>query len=200
MGISTISSYRGAQLFEIVGLSEQVTALCFPDADSKIGGATFIHLQHDIEQLVRDAWLPRKKISQGGLLKYIHGGEYHMINPDVVRTVQDAVRSGDFEDYRKFSQIVDNRPVSAIRDLFGLREDITPISVDEVEPIATILKRFDSAGMSLGALSPEAHEALAQGMNRLGGRSNSGEGGEDPARYGTDKSSKIKQVRPAVLA
>ncbi len=194
MGISTISSYRGAQLFEIVGLSEQVTALCFPDADSKIGGATFIHLQHDIEQLVRDAWLPRKKISQGGLLKYIHGGEYHMINPDVVRTVQDAVRSGDFEDYRKFSQIVDNRPVSAIRDLFGLREDITPISVDEVEPIATILKRFDSAGMSLGALSPEAHEALAQGMNRLGGRSNSGEGGEDPARYGTDKSSKIKQV------
>jgi glutamate synthase (NADPH/NADH) large chain len=194
MGISTISSYRGAQLFEIVGLSEQVTALCFPDSLSRIGGATFEHLQHDTEQLIRDAWLPRKKIQQGGLLKFIHGGEYHMINPDVVRTVQDAVRSGDFEDYRKFAQIVDNRPVSAIRDLFGLRDDVTPVPLDEVEPIETILKRFDSAGMSLGALSPEAHEALAQGMNRLGGRSNSGEGGEDPARYGTDKSSKIKQV------
>jgi glutamate synthase (NADPH/NADH) large chain len=117
-----------------------------------------------------------------------------MINPDVVRTVQDAVRSGDYEDYRKFAQIVDNRPVSALRDLFGLRDDIEAVPLEDVEPIDTILKRFDSAGMSLGALSPEAHEALAQGMNRLGGRSNSGEGGEDPARYGTDKSSKIKQV------
>src|SRR5688572_19489644 len=194
MGISTISSYRGAQLFEIVGLSDEVSALCFPDGISRIGGANFTHLQHDIEQLVREAWLPRKKIQQGGLLKFIHGGEYHMINPDVVRTVQDAVRSGDFEDYRKFAQIVDNRPVSALRDLFALRDDVTPVPLDEVEPMETILKRFDSAGMSLGALSPEAHEALAQGMNRLGGRSNSGEGGEDPARYGTDKSSKIKQV------
>jgi len=194
MGISTISSYRGAQLFEVVGLAQEVMSLCFPDARSPIGGATFAHLQHDAEKLAHDAWLPRKKITQGGLLKFIHGGEYHMINPDVVQTVQDAVRSGDFEEYRKFAQIVDNRPISAIRDLFGLREDLAPISVDAVEPIDAILKRFDSAGMSLGALSPEAHEALAQGMNRLGGRSNSGEGGEDPARYGTDKSSKIKQV------
>jgi len=194
MGISTISSYRGAQLFEVVGLAQEVMALCFPDARSPIGGARFTHLQHDAEKLAHDAWLPRKKIAQGGLLKFIHGGEYHMINPDVVQTVQDAVRSGDFEEYRKFARIVDNRPISAIRDLFGLREDLAPISVDAVEPIDAILKRFDSAGMSLGALSPEAHEALAQGMNRLGGRSNSGEGGEDPARYGTDKSSKIKQV------
>ncbi|MEY4642729.1 MAG: hypothetical protein RLZZ227_2723 [Pseudomonadota bacterium] len=194
MGISTISSYRGAQLFEIVGLSDEVTALCFPDSMSRIGGANFMHLQHDGEQLAREAWLPRKKIMQGGLLKFIHGGEYHMINPDVVCAIQDAVRSGNFEDYRKFAQIVDNRPVSALRDLFALRDDVTPVSLDEVEPMETILKRFDSAGMSLGALSPEAHEALAQGMNRLGGRSNSGEGGEDPARYGTDKSSKIKQV------
>jgi len=194
MGISTISSYRGAQLFEIVGLSQEVLDLCFPDARNPIGGATFAHLQHDAEKLTQDAWLPRKKIAQGGLLKFIHGGEYHMINPDVVQTIQDAVRSGDYEEYRKFAQTVDNRPFSAIRDLFGLREDVTPISVDAVEPIEDILQRFDSAGMSLGALSPEAHEALAQGMNRLGGRSNSGEGGEDPARYGTDKSSKIKQV------
>jgi glutamate synthase (NADPH/NADH) large chain len=194
MGISTISSYRGAQLFEIVGLGDEVVNLCFPDALSRISGASFAHLQHDMEKLAHDAWLPRKKIQPGGLLKFMHGGEYHMINPDVVRTIQDAVRSGDFEEYRKFAQEVDNRPFSAIRDLFGLREDLTPIDISEVEPQEAILKRFDSAGMSLGALSPEAHEALAQGMNRLGGRSNSGEGGEDPARYGTDKTSKIKQV------
>jgi len=194
MGISTISSYRGAQLFEIVGFGADVMSACFPDSMSRIGGATFAHLQHDQEKLAREAWLPRKRINQGGLLKFIHGGEYHMINPDVVRTVQDAVRSGDYEDYRKFAQLVDNRPISAIRDLFGLRDDVQSIALDEVEPIETILKRFDSAGMSLGALSPEAHEALAQGMNRLGGRSNSGEGGEDPARFGTDKVSKIKQV------
>jgi len=194
MGISTISSYRGAQLFEIIGLADEIMALCFPDVDSRIGGATFEHLQHDMEILSRDAWLSRKKIMQGGLLKYIHGGEYHMINPDVVRTIQDAVQSGDFEQYRKFAQLVDNRPLSTIRDMFKLREDQEPVDIDQVEPIEGILKRFDSAGMSLGALSPEAHEALAQGMNRLGGRSNSGEGGEDPARFGTDKVSKIKQI------
>ncbi len=194
MGISTISSYRGAQLFEIVGLADEIMALCFPDVDSRIGGATFEHLQHDMEMLSRDAWLSRKKIMQGGLLKYIHGGEYHMVNPDVVRTIQDAVQSGDFEQYRKFAQLVDNRPFSTIRDMFKLSEDQEPVDIDQVEPIEGILRRFDSAGMSLGALSPEAHEALAQGMNRLGGRSNSGEGGEDPARFGTDKVSKIKQI------
>ncbi len=194
MGISTITSYRGAQLFEIVGLAEEVVDLCFPGAPSRISGANFSHLQHDMSLLARDAWLPRKKIQQGGLLKFIHGGEYHMINPDVVRTIQDAVQSGDYEKYRAFAQLVDNRPLSTIRDMFTLREDVEPIAIDKVEPIETILKRFDSAGMSLGALSPEAHEALAQGMNRLGGRSNSGEGGEDPARYGTDRVSKIKQI------
>jgi glutamate synthase (NADPH) large chain len=194
MGISTISSYRGAQLFEIVGLGEDITSLCFPDSMSRIGGAKFTHLQHDLEKLAHDAWLPRKRIVQGGLLKFVHGGEYHMINPDVVRTIQDAVRSGNYNDYRKFADLVDQRPMSAIRDLFGLREDLTSIDVSAVEPLQDILMRFDSAGMSLGALSPEAHEALAEGMNRLGGRSNSGEGGEDPARFGTNKVSKIKQI------
>jgi len=194
MGISTITSYRGAQLFEIVGLAEDVVDLCFAGAPSRISGANFTHLQHDTEMLARDAWLPRKKIQQGGLLKFIHGGEYHMINPDVVRTIQDAVQTGDYEKYRAFAQLVDNRPLSTIRDMFTLKEDVESIDIDQVEPIENILKRFDSAGMSLGALSPEAHEALAQGMNRLGGRSNSGEGGEDPARYGTDRVSKIKQI------
>lgn len=194
MGISTISSYRGAQLFDIIGLADDIMQLCFPDSVSRIQGATFEHLQHDQEALAKDAWSPRKELRPGGLLKYIHGGEYHMINPDVVKTIQDAVKTGDFELYRKFAQTVDNRPMSALRDMLALREDVTPIDIDQVEALEEILMRFDSAGMSLGALSPEAHEALAQAMNRLGGRSNSGEGGEDPARYNTDKMSKIKQV------
>jgi len=194
MGISTISSYRGAELFEIVGLADEVTELCFPDSLSRIQGATFEHIENDQKILAKETWSARKGLQPGGLLKYIHGGEYHMINPDVVRTIQEAVRTGDFEKYRAFAQLVDNRPLSALRDMLTLREDVDPVDIDEVEPLENILKCFDSAGMSLGALSPEAHEALAQAMNRLGGRSNSGEGGEDPARFNTDKVSKIKQI------
>jgi len=194
MGISTISSYRGAELFEIVGLADEITELCFPDSLNRIQGATFEHLQKDQQILAKEAWLARKGLQPGGLLKYIHGGEYHMINPDVVRAIQEAVKSGDFEKYRAFAQLVDNRPLSTLRDMLALREDVDSIDIDDVEPLENILKRFDSAGMSLGALSPEAHESLAQAMNRLGGRSNSGEGGEDPARFNTDKVSKIKQI------
>jgi glutamate synthase (NADPH/NADH) large chain len=112
----------------------------------------------------------------------------------VVQTLQVAVKTSDYEKYKEFAELVNSRPVTALRDMLKLRDEVTPISVEDVEPIADILKRFDSAAMSLGALSPEAHEALAIAMNRLGARSNSGEGGEDPARYGTEKMSKIKQV------
>src|SRR5580693_7094614 len=133
-------------------------------------------------------------MEQGGLLKYMHGGEYHMYNPDVVAALQAAVISGEYEHYKLFSQLVNNRPAATIRDLLALKPGAQPIPVSEVESVAAVLSRFDSAGMSLGALSPEAHEALAIAMNRLGARSNSGEGGEDPARYRTEKSSKIKQV------
>src|SRR5690606_16964449 len=136
-----------------------------------------------------------KPLVQGGLLKYVHGQEYHAFNPDVVMTLQQAVQTGDYTTWQKYAELVNKRPVATLRDLLAVNETgLTPISLDEVEPIEAILKRFDSAGMSLGALSPEAHEALAEAMNSLGGRSNSGEGGEDPARYGTAKMSKIKQV------
>jgi glutamate synthase (NADPH/NADH) large chain len=112
----------------------------------------------------------------------------------VVQTLQQAVNQGDYAIYRQYASLVNERPKAALRDLFELRVDSDPIPVDQVEPIAAILPRFDSAGMSLGALSPEAHETLATAMNRLGGRSNSGEGGEDPVRYGSERMSKIKQV------
>jgi glutamate synthase (NADPH/NADH) large chain len=117
-----------------------------------------------------------------------------MYNPDVVATLQSAVMTGSYEQYRQFALLVNERPVSCLRDLLKLKAGAAPIAIEEVEPISAILARFDSAGMSLGALSPEAHEALAIAMNRLGARSNSGEGGEDPVRYGTEKNSKIKQV------
>ncbi|MCP5149953.1 MAG: glutamate synthase large subunit [Ectothiorhodospiraceae bacterium] len=194
MGISTITSYRGAQLFEIVGLHRDVVALCFEGTTSRIQGMNFEDLDHDRQRLAWEAWNVRRPLHQGGLLKYVHGGEYHAFNPDVVQALQSAVSSGDYDQYRTFARLVDERPVATLRDLLVLADDRTAISVDEVEPIEAILPRFDSAGMSLGALSPEAHEALAMAMNRLGGRSNSGEGGEDPSRYGTDRMSKIKQV------
>ena len=194
MGISTVAGYRGAQLFEIVGLSNEVVELCFPGTPSRIGGAGFADLEHDQRLLAAEAWDEALPLRAGGLYKYMHGGEYHMYNPDVIGTLQTAVRTGDPRDYRAYADAVDHRPPSALRDLLGAQPLGAPIALDEVEPVAVILKRFDSAGMSLGALSPEAHEALAIAMNRLGARSNSGEGGEDPARYGTEKMSKIKQV------
>jgi glutamate synthase (NADPH/NADH) large chain len=127
-------------------------------------------------------------------MKYVHGGEYHCYNPDVIATLQGAVRSGEFARYMDYARLVNERPVATLRDLFRTRAAGSAIALDEVEPIESILPRFDSAGMSLGALSPEAHEALAIAMNRIGARSNSGEGGEDPRRHGTERSSRIKQV------
>jgi glutamate synthase (NADPH) large chain len=195
MGISTITSYRSAQLFEAIGLSEEVINTCFDSTPSRIGGARFEELEADQKIIAASAWVDRKPITQGGLLKYVHNSEYHAFNPDVVQTLQKAVQSGNYALWRNYADLVNKRPVSMLRDLLAIREDACkPVPLSEVEPIESIIKRFDSAGMSLGALSPEAHESLAEAMNRLGGRSNSGEGGEDPARYGTIKTSKIKQV------
>lgn len=194
MGISSISSYRGAQLFEIVGLSDEIVDRCFTGTVSRIQGARFADLHADQKRLADDAWKPRVPLTQGGLLKYVHGGEYHCFNPDVVATLQAAVRSGDFERFREYSRLVDKRPVATLRDLLKVNPAGEPVPLEEVESVESILLRFDSAGMSLGALSPEAHEALAIAMNRIGARSNSGEGGEDPSRYRTERMSKIKQV------
>jgi glutamate synthase (NADPH/NADH) large chain len=194
MGISTVDSYRGAQLFEAVGLSREVVDLCFAGTPCRVQGTTFQDLHEDQVRLAQAAWNPRKAIDQGGYLKFVHGGEYHAFNPDVVAALHAAVQSGEYAKYKEFANLVNRRSPMVIRDLFGLRADIKPIPVGQVEPIEQILPRFDSAGMSLGALSPEAHETLAEAMNRMGARSNSGEGGEDPKRYGTERTSKIKQV------
>ena len=194
MGISAVNSYRGAQLFEAVGLDKEVVDACFTGVASRIAGAGFGELERDLWQVAAKARSRRKTLDQGGLLKYVHGGEYHAFNPDVVMTLQQAVATGDYADYQRYAQYCTDRPVAALRDLLDLDLSGEPVAIDEVEPIEAILKRFDSAGMSLGALSPEAHESLAMGMNHVGARSNSGEGGEDPARFGTNRVSKIKQI------
>jgi len=194
MGISTVASYRCSKLFEAVGLSDEIIELCFQGVSSRIAGADFDDFHQDLFNLSRRAWLKRKPVEPGGLLKYVHGGEFHAYNPDVVSTLQQAVKTGDYQDYLTFAKQVNERPVAALRDLLKLKNTGSPIDINSVEAATELYKRFDSAAMSIGALSPEAHEALAIAMNRLGGCSNSGEGGEDPRRFGNERNSRIKQV------
>ncbi|MDP5254569.1 MULTISPECIES: glutamate synthase large subunit [unclassified Vibrio] len=194
MGISTVASYRCSQLFEAVGLSQDLVDLCFRGVASRIQGATFSDFQQDMFNLSKRAWTKRKTLEHGGLLKYVHGGEYHAYNPDVVSSLQTAVKSGEPQDYRTYAKHVNQRPVATLRDLMTLKKAEQSLPLEQIEPSTELFKRFDSAAMSIGALSPEAHQALAAAMNRLGGYSNSGEGGEDPQRFGTERNSRIKQV------
>jgi len=194
LGIATVASYRGAQLFEIIGLDEEVVDLCFAGTPSRLGGADLADLEADQQALAGEAVDRQVPVRPGGLLRYMPGQEYHAFNPEVVRKLQAAVRSGDFGEWRACAELINSRDPATLRDLLRLRPAATSLPLDAIEPAEAIVRRFDSAAMSLGALSPEAHEALAEAMNRLGGRSNCGEGGEDPARFGTVKVSKIKQI------
>lgn len=194
MGISTIASYRCSQLFEAVGIHPDVVNLCFNGVTTRIAGANFTDFEQDLFKLAHQAWTVPQPLALGGLLKYVHGGEYHTYNPDVVTTLQTAVRSGEQTDYQKFADQVNHRPVATLRDLLALKTIPVPLPLETIEPARNLYKRFDTAAMSIGALSPEAHQALATAMNRLGGSSNSGEGGEDPRRFGTETNSRIKQV------
>ncbi|MFP1936298.1 glutamate synthase large subunit [Lonsdalea quercina] len=196
MGISSVASYRCSRLFEAVGLHEDITRSCFPGVVSRIGGANFSDFEQDLRNLAKRAWLKRQPLEHGGLLKFVYNGEYHAYNPDVVKTLQTAVQSGEYGDYQRYAKLVNERPAATLRDLLALKpqEKSTAIALEQVEPASELFKRFDTAAMSIGALSPEAHESLAEAMNTLGGYSNSGEGGEDPARYRTNKVSRIKQV------
>ncbi len=194
LGISTISGYRGAALFETIGLADEVVALCFQGVENRIGGMNFSDLEEDLKILSNEAWRQRLPVPAGGLMKYMQNGEYHAFNADVVQSLRRAVTGRKEQDWREYSALVNQRDTAMLRDMLALRPAARPLPVAEVEATEQILPRFDTAGMSLGALSPEAHETLAVAMNRLGGRSNSGEGGEDPARYHDERCSKIKQV------
>ena len=192
MGISNVSSYRGSGLFEVIGFSDEVNNLCFPKNESFIKGESFEEI-HEKIMLTISFDGDDDRVAKG-LHKFKHNGEDHAFNPDVVMNLQNSLKSGSFKEFKNFSSYVDSRKPLAIRDYFELHSKNESINIDEVEPIEAILSRFDSAGMSLGSMSPHAHETLAAAMNGLGCRSNSGEGGEDPKRYGTNLESKIKQV------
>ncbi|NRA83190.1 MAG: glutamate synthase large subunit [Gammaproteobacteria bacterium] len=194
MGISTVASYRCSQLFEAVGLANSVVDLCFTGVVNRIKGADFDDFSCDQQILHDQAFNKNTKIEHGGLLKFDFRGEYHCYNPDVVELLQQAVNTGQYSDYQLFAKAVNNRPIATLRDMLALKPSQSSISLDQVESADKLFPRFDSAAMSIGALSPEAHEALAVAMNRLGGQSNSGEGGEDPSRFNSERNSKIKQV------
>ena len=201
MGISTVGSYRGAQIFEALGIANELVADCFPGTPSRIGGLTYEHLAEEVLAWHREAYQTQGALhlEAGGFYKYRRDGEYHAFNPEMVRHLQEAIKVGDERRYRQFADSVNHRPPTALRDLLDVKPLGPPVPLDEVEPVEAITKRFATASISYGALSLEAHETLAIAMNRIGGKSGSGEGGEDPARYHpTDprmnRSSAIKQV------
>ncbi len=201
MGISTISSYRGAQIFEALGLATEVVNRCFTGTPSRIGGLGFDELAADILSRHQAAFAGATKLPDYGFIRYRRDGEYHAFNPLVVRALHKATISGDYEDYRQYSGLVQSRAPMTLRDMLELKPG-TPIPLREVESVESIRRRFISTAMSLGALSPEAHRTLAVAMNRIGARSNSGEGGEDPKNYVPDENgdvghNKIKQVASA---
>jgi glutamate synthase domain-containing protein 2/glutamate synthase domain-containing protein 1/glutamate synthase domain-containing protein 3 len=206
MGISTLRSYQRALLFEAIGLSEEIVRDFFPGAGSPIGGIGLEEIA--LETLARHTSAYGEEgapvLEQGGFHGFRRGGEAHAFSPQVVRTLRDAVRSGQPADYAAYADLVARRDPLAVRDLL----ELTPVNggaigIEEVEPAEAILSRFTTAAMSIGALSPEAHETLAIAMNRIGARSNSGEGGADPERFwtrlpgGDSANDRIKQVASA---
>jgi glutamate synthase (ferredoxin) len=201
MGVSTIAGYRGSALFDIVGLDATTARRWFPAAQAaSLGGATLAHIAEAAAERHRAAYTEGGATSYPGFHSFRRGGEQHAYDPAVVRQLHKAV-SGEEGAYRAFTTLVDGRPPMAIRDLLAWKTQ-APIALERVEPEQKILRRFFSAAMSVGALAPEAHEVLAIAMNRLGGRSNSGEGGESPERYGRrglrdSRGSAIKQVASA---
>ena len=202
MGISTISSYRGAQVFEAIGLSLGVINYCFHSTASPIDGLTFRQIAEDALRRHRAAYgTPEAPVlEEGGNYRVARGGqgEFHATNPQVVTALHRFNKTGSLEEFSKYLEAVERRVPVAPRDLLRFK-DKRPVLLEEVESVEKIRRRFTTAGMSLGALSPEAHECLAIAMNSIGGKSNSGEGGEDSARYkvrpnGQNANSAIKQV------
>ena len=199
MGISTISSYRNSSLFDVIGLDAEIVDECFPDAYAMLKGLKYIDIENKIVQIHNEAYAKETAnrvfpLNIGGYYKYLDGGEFHDFSPATVHAIHELSKSGKKEDFDELKNLVNGRDKKFIRDFFELKSDRSPISVDEVEPLSEIFKRFSSAAMSLGSISPEAHECLAEAMNTIGGKSNSGEGGEDSIRFDTIKNSKIKQV------
>jgi len=199
MGISTVASYRNSALFDVLGLSTDIVEDCFRNSHALVPGLGYSDIEERIERYHKDAYEHehlRKlfPLNIGGFYKYVDKGEYHDFAPDTMKAIRQASVTGRREDFAVLKKMIEGRGLKMIRDFFELRSDREPIPVERVEPKEAIFGRFASAAMSLGSISPEAHESIAEAMNRIGAQSNSGEGGEDASRFGTIKNSKIKQI------
>uniref|UniRef100_UPI004038EB1F glutamate synthase large subunit n=1 Tax=Faecalibacterium prausnitzii TaxID=853 RepID=UPI004038EB1F len=205
MGISTIQSYQSSQIFEAVGISKEVIDKYFTGTVSRVGGVSMADIQADVEAQHNAAFDPlgldiNMELADSGAHKFRSGKEEHLFNPQTIHLFQKACRTGDYDTFKQFTQTVDNMGAEGVhlRSLldFNYAAD-GGIPLEEVEPVSSIVKRFKGAAMSYGALSSEAHETIAIALNRLGGRSNTGEGGEPEERYHSESNSKIKQVASA---
>ncbi len=200
MGISTLQGYAGAQIFEAIGLSRSLIDAHFPGTPSRIEGISLQDLAEETVVRHQEA-RAASTLTEAGYVRFRRDGEYHAFNPYVVKALHRAARNGDADAHKRFSDLIAARPLTALRDLleFAPRD---PVSIDDVEPVEAIVRRFVISAMSHGALSLEAHKTLAVAANRIGARSNSGEGGEDPSRYwpkigGPNANSRIKQIASA---
>ncbi|MGW0004327.1 glutamate synthase large subunit [Nocardia grenadensis] len=208
MGISTVASYNGAQLFQVIGLSQELVDEYFTGLRSHLDGigldeiATDVATRHAVAFLENRSERAHRELEVGGEYQWRREGEYHLFNPDTVFKLQHATRSGQYSIFKEYTKLVDDQSerLASLRGLFKFKKGArSPIPIEEVEPASEIVKRFSTGAMSYGSISAEAHETLAIAMNRLGGRSNSGEGGESPARFepednGDWRRSAIKQV------
>ncbi|MGA2683965.1 MAG: glutamate synthase large subunit [Verrucomicrobiota bacterium] len=204
MGISTVQSYRGAQIFEAVGLNSDVVDKYFTWTPSRIQGVGMDVLAEEVLARHRHAYPDRPVngvLDPGGQYQWRDGGEYHLFNPETIHKLQIACRLGSYKIFKEYAELINQQAahLCTLRGLLDFKFAANPIPIEQVEPVGEIVKRFKTGAMSYGSISKEAHEALAVAMNRLGGKSNTGEGGEDPDRYvplpnGDSKNSAIKQV------
>ncbi len=206
MGISTIQSYHGAQVFEAVGLNQDFVDEYFTWTPTRIGGVGIDVVAREVKARQDRAYPPKrpivhKQLGVGGQYQYRQEGEFHLFNPLTIHKLQYACRAGSYPVFKEYSRLVDDQSknLCTLRGLMDWKPGPKPVPIEEVEPVEAIVRRFKTGAMSYGSISKEAHEALAIAMNRLGGKSNTGEGGEDPARYqllenGDSKNSAIKQV------
>ncbi|HEY1182776.1 MAG TPA: glutamate synthase large subunit, partial [Bryobacteraceae bacterium] len=200
MGISTLQSYRGAQVFEAIGLSKRLVDRYFTGTVSRIEGVDLDVLAREAILKHQHAFQPRNEsdtdLAIGGTYQYRERGERHLFNPQTIAKLQHAVRQESFATFQEYTELIDrqNHQLTTLRGLLEIKKADEPVPIEEVEPVASIVKRFATGAMSFGSISKEAHETLAIAMNRIGGKSNTGEGGEDEERFGDGRRSAIKQV------
>ncbi len=196
MGISTVESYQGAQIFEAVGLDSDFVAEYFEGTTARTEGVDIDDIESDLRKRYDVAFGDDPDLERQGEYEHRSSGISHEWNPQTVGTLQKAVRQGDYEAYREFAELTNDQTenLQTLRGLLEFDSDRDPVDIESVEPVGEIVKRFSTAAMSLGSISPEAHENNSIAMNRLGAKSNTGEGGEPPERFGTEKECNVKQV------